>query len=456
VIGKDFSDAIYLSWNGNVLPTTFVSSTEVQATIPAAALTGPTAAPLFVSNSPGEGIATPIAFTVLPILGNGAQLAALNVSGSDLVWDATAGALYVAANSTDSLNPRTITTIDPAMGTVKASTPTLGNPYVLAISEANRYLYAGFADYPFIQRYALPGLTPDLLIPLGIGDNAPLDYVPGSPGSCSFAVSIGVAPGAETTIAAMQGNGDGIEPRGCGPAVVIDGATPRPANTGTFLSTGHDLSAMTWGHDATAVYTQGIPGTTFQPISSLTVSNTGIAFNRSSTADAYLGYRPHFDTGTGLIYSDGGAVTRPSDLSQVGNFNASGLMVPDSKLGRAYFLGQTPSQTTSNAQSSTAFTLQIYDLETQVLLDSIVIPNVIGYPNQMVRWGSSGIAFTTENGDYQGNNAPGLTYILNAPEISGTIPAAKQQSLAGATSVHLTWHPRKQGKRSAANDPNMP
>jgi hypothetical protein len=124
-------------------------------------------------------------------------------------------------------------------------------------------------------------------------------------------------------------------------------------------------------------------------------------------------------------------------------------MVPDSKLGRAYFLGQTPSQTAGNSESSIAFTLQIYDLKTKALLASIVIPNVIGYPNQMVRWGNSGIAFTTENGDYQGNNAPGLTYILSAPEISGPIPVAQQQSLVGAPLVHLTWQPRNQGKRSA-------
>jgi hypothetical protein len=457
VTGKDFSEGASLTWNGNILPVTFISSTEVQATIPAAALTAPTAAPLFVSNSPGEGIATPIAFTVLPVLGNGAQIAALNVSGSDLVWDATAGTLYVAANGTDTLHPRTITTIDPATGTIKASLPTLGNPYVLAISNADQYLYAGFEDSAFIQRYALPGLTPDLLIPLGIGDNAPGDYVAGSLGSCSFAVSLGVAPGTGTTIAATEGNGDGTEPTGCGPTVVIDGATPRPTNTGSFLSTGHDLSALTWGGDATAVYTQGMQGITFQPISSLTVSSTGIAFNRRSTADNYLGYRPHFDTGTGLIYSDGGAVTRPSDLSQVGNFDASGLMVPDSKLGRAYFLGQTPSQieNENDTQNSAAFTLQIYNLKTRALLDSIVIPNVIGYPNQMVRWGNSGIAFTTENGDYLGNNAPGLTYILSAPEISGPIPA-QQQSLEGAAPVRLTWQPRKRGERTGGqvNDRN--
>src|ERR1700744_3062078 len=119
------------------------------------------------------------------------------------------------------------------------------------------------------------------------------------------------------------------------------------------------------GADATAVYAQGMQGITFQPISRLTVASSCVAFNRRSITDNYLDYRPHFDTGTGLIYSDGGAVTRPSDLSQVGNFHASGLMVPDSKLGRADFLGQTPSQLENehDTQNSAAFTLQIYNLK---------------------------------------------------------------------------------------------
>jgi hypothetical protein len=443
--GQNLTPATTVTWNNNILTTTFVSDTEVQATIPAAALSAPTAGPLYVENSPGEGIANVLAFSVLPNLGSGMQLTALNLSGSDLAWNASNNVLYVAVTSDDSIHPQTIAAVNPTKGTIVSTVPASANPFVLSISGDDKYLYAGFANYANVQRYTLPSLTPDLLIPLGIGEPAG-SYAAGSTHSCDFAVSMGVAPGLDNTIAVTQGN-EGIDILGCGATVVIDGATPRPVNTSVFTSTGHDFSELTWGADATAVYTQGTEYISWQPISALTVSSSGIVFDQSSSADTYLGYRPHFDAGTGLIYSDGGGITQPSTLSQVGNFNASGLMVPDSTLGLAYFLGQTPSQG-NGAQGTIAFTLQIYDLHSFALLDSIVIPNVIGHPNQMIRWGASGIAFTTENGDFEGNNAPGLTYILNGSEISKPSAAVRQKSM-GAEHVHLTWKPRQTMRATA-------
>lgn len=444
--GQNFTPATTVSWNNNNLATTFVNNTEVQATIPAAALSMPIAAPLYVQNSPGEGISNILAFSVLPNLGAGMQLTALNLSGADLAWNATNNLLYVAVTNDDSIHPQTVATVDPAAGTIVSTLPAIANPFVLAISGDDQYLYAGFANYASVQRYELPGLTPDLLIPLGIGEPAK-SYAAGSTEGCDFAVSMGVAPALDGTIAVTQGN-QGIDTMGCGATVVIDGATPRPVNTSVYTSTGHDFSELTWGADATAVYAQGDDGISNQPISSLTVSSSGIAFDQSSSTDIDLGYRPHFDAGTGLIYSDGGAVTQPSTLSQVGNFHASGLMVPDSTLGLAYFLGQTPSQTASLSPGTEAFTLQIYDLHSYALLDSIVIPNVIGYPNQMIRWGASGIAFITESGDAEGNNAPGLTYILSGSEISSPTPSVRQKSM-GAERVRLTWKPRKRMQGSA-------
>jgi hypothetical protein len=66
----------------------------------------------------------------------------------------------------------------------------------------------------------------------------------------------------------------------------------------------------------------------------------------------------------------------------------------------------------------------------------------------MIRWGASGIAFTTENGDYEGNNAPGLTYILRGSEISTPSAAVRQKSV-GAEHVRLTWKPRKPMRSTA-------
>jgi hypothetical protein len=439
--GQNLTPATTVTWNNNILTTTFVNNTEVQATIPAAALSAPTAAPLDVENSPGEGIANVLAFSVLPNVGPGMQLTALNLSGSDLAWNASNSVLYVAVTSDDSIHPQSIASVDPVKGTILSTVPASSNLSVLSIAGDDKYLYAGFESYANVQRYALPGLTPDLLIPLGSGDSV-LPYAAGSIESCDFAESMAVAPGLDNTIAVTQGHGGGgISPFGCGATVVIDGATPRPVNTSVFTSTARDFSELTWGADATAIYAQGSRDVATAPISALTVSSSGIVFDQSSSGGVNLGYRPHFDAGTGLIYSDGGMVTKPSDLSQVGNFNASGLMVPDSTLGLAYFLGQTPSQG-NGAPGTVAFTLQIYDLHSYALLDSIVIPNVIGQPIQMVRWGASGIAFTTENGDFEGNNAPGLTYILSGSEISKPSAAVRQKS-AGAEHVRLTWKPGK-------------
>jgi hypothetical protein len=125
-------------------------------------------------------------------------------------------------------------------------------------------------------------------------------------------------------------------------------------------------------------------------------------------------------------------------------------MVPDSKMGLAYFLGQTPSQIGGNYGQDTAdYTLQIYDLKTYALLNSIVIPNIIGLPTHLVRWGASGIAFTTIDGDPTRANAPGLTYLLSGAALSPTGSAMKHTPL-NAERVQFTWLPRLHHRQSAA------
>jgi len=148
--------------------------------------------------------------------------------------------------------------------------------------------------------------------------------------------------------------------------------------------------------------------------------------------------RLHFDAGTDLLYSDGGAVTAPSTLTQVGNFNASGLVVPDSTHGVAYFPGTTPSQSGGN------YTLQIFDLKTYTLLKSIALGSIVGFPNQMIRWGSPGIAFITENGGHLGQSAPGMTYILSGDALAVT---GSQPGAATEEHVQFTWQSQLHKKR---------
>lgn len=438
ISGQGFSPSTGITWNSNVQESTYVSATEMQVTIPAAALASPVAGPIIAANDPNEALSNPLGFTVTPNLGTGMQLTALNLAGSDLVWDSATGLLYESVTAQDLVHGNTIATIDPVAGVLKSVQSEPSGPYVLALSQDNQYLYAGFSGSASVERYDLPAMTPDLQIPLGAGNggigNVGGDFGPGSVESCDFALSVQVAPGSPQTIAVTQGNVD-ISPAACGAVAILDGATPRNE---TLSSSTVSSGNLTWGADSTALYAQSGYSTSSQALLSLSVSANGVTLNQIFSSNNYLGYRPHFDVGTGYIYSDGGAVTNPANGTQVGNFMASGLMVPDSTLGRAYFLGQTPNQN-NYGQSFTSYTLQIFDLTHFTLLDSIIIPNVIGLPSQMVRWGASGIAFTTEGGNSQTANAPGMTYIISGPIITG---ASGRQSVAPQTPhVQLTWHP---------------
>jgi len=100
--------------------------------------------------------------------------------------------------------------------------------------------------------------------------------------------------------------------------------------------------------------------------------------------------RVHFDLGTKLIYSDNGRVVDPTTGASVGNFNTSGLMVPDSTLNRAFFL--------VGPFGSSTLTLESFDLKTFALAGSVTIPNVTGTPQRLVRWGQNGLAFNTNGG----------------------------------------------------------
>jgi hypothetical protein len=68
-------------------------------------------------------------------------------------------------------------------------------------------------------------------------------------------------------------------------------------------------------------------------------------------------------------------------------------MVPDSSLGCAYFIVQTPAQV-----GTTDYTLSCYSTTDQTLTRSLVISAVNGAPTKLMRWGNEGLAFITDAG----------------------------------------------------------
>jgi hypothetical protein len=63
-------------------------------------------------------------------------------------------------------------------------------------------------------------------------------------------------------------------------------------------------------------------------------------------------------------------------------------MVPDSALNTAFFVSSTGG----------VATIQSFNLTTRAPIDTITIPNVMGDPTRLIRWGQNGLAFLTDAG----------------------------------------------------------
>jgi hypothetical protein len=412
--GRDFTQASQVTWNNQSLLIDSITDTQMVVTIPATALSQPVASILTVSNGPGTANSNTIGFTVLPNLGANAQMQVLNVSGSDLAWDATRKLLYVSVPAGDPVSPNTIAVIDPAAAIIRQTIPVADQPGTIALSDDGSYLYAGFSGQAIVQQYSLPSFSLSLTIPMGAGVTGTV----GTQNSCAFPVAIKVAPGNPQTIAVSEGNPNS-EPSGCVLAI-YDNATARP-NTLSYYTTASTFGSLAWGADANTLYGQSQYGVEPQEIYSATISSSGVSLTNGLNRGGF-GLQVHFDPGTKLLYSDSGVITNPVGPVQVGQFDSGEgvLVATDSALKRAFVLTSSNTIGVNNSgQGANSYTLNIYDLNTQALLKTIAIPDVLGAPWRMVRWGTNGLAFVTSNWPGEGTTV-GALYILQGSDISGT------------------------------------
>jgi hypothetical protein len=129
---------------------------------------------------------------------------------------------------------------------------------------------------------------------------------------------------------------------------------------------------------------------------SLSVNPGGISlqadYDGAVSYNGAFGVRIHFDRGSQLIYIDNGLVLDPSSGLAKGAFAASGLMVPDSTVGRTFFL-------TKPADGSPGLSVEVFDLTHFTSITSITIREATGNPLSFIRWGPRGLAFCTDAGN---------------------------------------------------------
>jgi hypothetical protein len=381
------------------------------------------------SPSSGGGTSNGLTFVVNSTSTPGAMV--VNVLANDLVWDAVNQKIYLSLPSVVGDNGNSIQVLDPANGTLGALAFAGSEPNLLSVSAKSQYLYVSLNGASSVQRMTLPNLGTDIKIALG-GDSFFGPY---------YALDLQAAPNADGSAAVVRGTPD-VSPEEEGGVVIYDNGTARANPLCGFIQTGctgsgGDLfSSIQWNSDGSEMFAANNEDTGFDFYSiPVTSSGFGKITDYGGVAQGF-GTSIHFDKTTGYVYDDNGGIINPANGSVVGTFQASGLMVPDGTLKRAFFIGQTP----FSGSPSGTFTLESFDIDHFTPIASLTLDNIVGTPTHLIRWGSNGLAITTSTGSFGVPTPSGGVYIVSGSFVDGS----GSDAVAKPTeNVQRTWTHRQ-------------
>lgn len=419
--GANFAPDSTACWNcayppSNFLPTSYVSPTQLNVTIPSSVMATPAALPIRVFDEGSNLFSTDtLTFTVSSASTSGPQVTALNLAGLAMTWDSKSGLIYVGVANFDGAYQNSIVAINGANGSVTQSQTVTADPYLLSASADGQYLYVGFLTATVATQLQLPTLQ------------APLTWTLSNPVDSAVytAGDIRVASGSPHTTAVtlfnLQSNPDET-----GGVVIYDDATERPNFAPGYFG-GNTYDTLAWSASDQVLTAACFSGC---PLYQIQVTQPGAAFAAAGPTQFNQG-EIHSDFGTGLIYSDDGDVADPNTLAIVGTYNASGLLAPDSSLNRVFILGQTQAQAnTSN------FTIESFDEKTYTPVSSITLNDLHGTPTQLIRWGPSGLAVLTLDTTF---TSPGMLYLISDTNFVSNAQAATAPAAKPFESVQRRW-----------------
>jgi hypothetical protein len=391
--GSNFIPASQVLLNGSIqLSTVYESSTLLMATIPSSSLATAGSLTLSVSNpTPGGGTSTGAAFNVNSNSSTSGETV-VDVAANDLAWDPVNQVIYLSLPSSDGANGNSVEVLDPTTGNLGTSVFAGSEPDLLAVSKTSQYLYVSLDGSSSLQRFKLPGLTPDIDLSFG-----PANFF-----GSYVAMDVEASPAADGTVAFVLGN-LGVSPEEEGGVLIYDDSTER-ANS---------LCGFNGGFGSAGTSCSSSNGNLFDSI-------------QWSPADT-----------TNMLYTDYGVVIDPATGEKAGTIDASGLAVPDGANGIIFYLGQT-----LTGGSANTYTIESFDIHHLTPIATLDVHNVTGLPTHLIRWGSNGLAFTTEPGGVNGGG--GQVYIVSGSFVTNTTPGELPTE-----NVRMTWDPRLPGRSAA-------
>ena len=424
VTGKNFAQGMTVGGIGTT-STTYVSPSEMQAQIPASAIATPSTVTVIAVTSPPSTLNFGASFTITvpPLSGNGSFTeSVVPIQANDMVWDALSQKIYLSVSSTNGTSGNTITELDPLSGQFGITQKTGSEPDKLTISSDGSYLYAGIDGASSVQRFTLPTLATDISIPLGT-------YSAGNP---YYALDVQASPVSPQTVAIIRGVA-GLSPKEMGGISIYDNGIPRATSVPGAMNGVGPIDFIRWNPNGEFIYGIDTEDSGYYAdfyVLSATSTGVQLAHDYQSVASATgnFGAGVHYDATTGYVYANVGQVLNPSTGAVLGSFPTgtvqggfadTPVMIPDGKLNIAYFLGQT-----LEASNQQEYALEAFNLTNFKLLGSVPIPNVVGTPVKLIRWGTNGLAFLTGSGPGGPGQGDGV-YLISGAFV--TSPAAQNR-----------------------------
>jgi hypothetical protein len=381
VTGTNFVPGSTVLLGMTALTTTYTSSTQLSATVPAAQLASMGWSSVSVSSPvPGGGTSNSTPLTIYTVLSLGVNHIVYDPYSRKLMASVSTG-----SSTTDGMS---LVAITPDTATIGTPLPLTNVPTKLALSESGQTLYVANGTASSIVRYnMLTGTMDTVAIPLN--PNYPF-YTP-------YALELTVQPGTENTLAMSLGNyyyGSGI----------YDYSTSTKIMTqrSSYLSY-NSYSCMRFLDASTLFVTSDS--------SSLTYYGVGVN-GLSSGITTSLARFNCFKIAGGKAFASGGGVAAVSSgggVTQIGSFTlpsqyyyystGSPVAAPDISLGQTFLPATTTSTSYGYADGILSYDNGNY-LRTGSI--SLNIPTIEGSTNysiqDLVRWGQDGLAVVTSTG----------------------------------------------------------
>ena len=289
----------------------------------------------------------------------------MSLATGDLIYSQSTQKLYASVSSSEGSTGNSITEIDPVSGSITNQTFVGSEPTQLGQSDDGQTLYVGLDGAASIRSYNILTHTagPQFIV---VRDT--------STGTYSF-TDIAVSPGNPSVIAVARQKRNNTPSEG-GVAIFDNGVQRN--NTGPEFGG----SRFTTFASPSLLY-----GNYFAGINNMTVDNSGVTVTSTTRFEA----GDSMFLANGLLYGSTGQVLNPTTGEIVGSFTGgftgNQIHAVDVANGRVYFLFYTGNQR-----------IVAYDINTFLPIGFVNLPFFLnGTPRDLVRWGTNGLAFRTNN-----------------------------------------------------------